>query len=181
MWTTEALAIIFLAMRLYSRLHTQQRIFWDDFFATFALILTLITAVLWQWQAPVMYRILAVDAGTETAPADIFAEQILWLKVTLVVEIFFYTSLTATKLSFLFFFRRLGDKVRGFHWYWWPVTVFVLAVWIACIGNVQYQCELGSIQQLNYGYCASEAGSAFTSITLKVNCALDVFSDFLSK
>lgn len=180
-WATEAMAIIFLALRFYSRWTSQRRIFWDDVFVMFAFLLTLVTAILWQWQAPIMYWILAVDAGTEAPTADIFSRQILWLKVSLAVEIFFYTSLTAVKLSFLFFFRRLGENVRRFNWYWWPVTMFVLAIWLASIGNIQYKCEIGSIQQLNYGYCASEANSRFTSDTLKANCALDVLSDFLSK
>lgn len=127
-----------------------------------------------------MYWILAVDAGTAAPAADILSKQIVWLRVSLAVEIFFYTSLTAVKLSFLFFFRRLGENVRRFNWYWWPLTMFVLAIWVAAIGNVQYKCEVGSIVQLNTGFCVSEAASRFTSDTLKANCALDVLSDFLS-
>lgn len=183
-WATEAMATIFLALRFYSRWKSQKRIFWDDVFVTFAYLLTLVTAILWQWQTPVMYWFLGIVAGTEPLTsdlADLYSKQILWLKVSLVVEIFFYTSLTAVKLSFLFFFRRMGDKVSRFNWYWWPVIMFVLAIWIATLGNIQYKCEIGSVQQLNSGYCKSEAASRFTSDTLKANAALDVLSDLLSK
>ncbi|KAH8769108.1 hypothetical protein F5883DRAFT_352254, partial [Diaporthe sp. PMI_573] len=179
-WATVALACVFLVIRIFSRLRIQRRLFWDDAFVIFAFILALITAALWQWQAPAMYWILGVLAGTEqpTSLADVFKKQKLWLKVSLVVQLFFYTSLTAVKLSFLIFFRRLGDRVPKFNWFWWPVVLFVLAIWFTSIGNTQYQCELGSIEVLN-GYCTTEPANNFTAITLKVNCALDVLSDFL--
>lgn len=180
-WATEAMAGIFLALRIYSRLEKQKRIFWDDVFVTLAFLLTLVVAILWQWQAPVMYWFLGVDAGTEAPTADIFSKQVLWLKVSITVQVFFYTSLTSVKLSFLFFFRRMGDNVSRFSWYWWPVTMLVLAIWIASIGNMQFQCLVGSSEQINSGYCASMDASRFTSETLEANAALDVLSDLLSK
>jgi hypothetical protein len=181
-WATVALAGIFLVIRIFSRLRIQRRLYWDDAFVLFAFVLALITAALWQWQAPSMYWLLGALAGTEqsTSLADVFKKQKLWLKVSLVVQLFFYTSLTAVKLSFLLFFRRLGDRVPKFNWFWWPVVLFVLAIWFASIGNTQYECELGSTELLN-GYCSTEPANNFTAITLKVNCALDVLSDFLSK
>ncbi|KAJ4393372.1 hypothetical protein N0V93_002580 [Gnomoniopsis smithogilvyi] len=75
----------------------------------------------------------------------------------------------------------MGDNVRRFNWYWWPVTVFVLAIWVATLGNIQYKCEIGSVQQLDTGYCASWAASRFTSDTLKANAALDVLSDLMKQ
>ncbi|PSR77156.1 hypothetical protein BD289DRAFT_378065, partial [Coniella lustricola] len=178
-WATEALATLFVLIRLYSRFRSHRRLFWDDAFVIFAWILTFVTAFLWQWQAPPMYWILDVDAGRAPPTADIYEKQILWLKVSLTVEIFFYTGLTAVKLSILFFFRRLGDNIHRFKLYWWPVTLFVLAIWFACLGNVQYHCEIGTVQQLDTRYCTTEAASQFTSVTLIVNAALDVLSDFM--
>lgn len=180
MWSTEEMAGAFLALRFYSPLNNQKRIFWDDVLVTFAFLLTLATAILWQWQAPVMYWFLGVDAGTETATADIFSKQVLWLRVSIIVQVFFYTSLTAVKLSFLFFFKRMGENVNKFGWYWWPVTMFVLAIWSMTLGNMQYNCETGSSEHINSGYCASMAASHFVSDTLQANAALDVLSDLLS-
>lgn len=61
-----------------------------------------------------MYWFLGVDAGTETATADIFSKQVMWLRVSIIVQVFFYTALTAVKLSFLFFFEhgRKCTRVR---------------------------------------------------------------------
>ncbi|RWA09017.1 hypothetical protein EKO27_g6090 [Xylaria grammica] len=171
-------AFIFVIIRLCSRFRGPGRLYWDDAFVIFALALSIVTAALWQWQAPNMYFILNVSAGFTPPTPEIFQKQIIWLKVSLIVELFFYTGSTCVKLSFLFFFRRLGHNVSKFRYLWWPVFLFTIAVWLAAIGNVQYHCLVGSLEELN-GYCDTEPAINFTTITLKVNCALDVFTDFL--
>ncbi|KAK3946142.1 hypothetical protein QBC46DRAFT_402509 [Diplogelasinospora grovesii] len=178
MWAAEGFALVFLSIRLYSRLHGQRRLFWDDAFVILATILTTVVAGLWQWQAAPMYQILNVAAGLEAPAADFFDKEFLWLKVQLSAEILFYTSLTAVKLAFLFFFKRLGNNVNRFNWYWWPVVLFVLAIYFVSMGNIQYRCLLPTAEDL-LGYCISDDANNFTAITLKFNCAMDVFSDFL--
>lgn len=129
-----------------------------------------------------MYWVLGALAGTQhfTSLDDVFKKQKLWLRVSLVIHLFFYTSLTAVKLSFLLFFRRLGDRVPKFNWFWWPIVLFVIAIWLASIGDAPYKCELGSTETLN-AYCTTEPANRFTEIIIQVNCVLDVLSDFLSK
>lgn len=178
-WAAECLALVFLAVRLYTRFrHSQRRIFWDDALAIFAASLTVVVAALWQWQAPAMYQILEVMAGISPPTPDFFDKVLLWLKVQLIAEIFFYTGLTAVKLAFLLFFKRLGHNVNRFEWFWWPVVGFVLAIYAVCLGTVEYRCLLPTVEDI-MGYCASKEASAFTALTLKFNCAMDVLSDFL--
>ncbi|KAK4460393.1 hypothetical protein QBC42DRAFT_348055 [Cladorrhinum samala] len=177
-WASQALALIFLGVRIYTRIRTQRRIFWDDALAIFAASLTVVVSGLWQWQAPEMYKILPVLGGFAAPGADFVDKTLTWLKVQLIAELFFYTALTAVKLAFLLFFKRLGHNVDRFKWFWWPVTVFVVATYAVCLGTVHYRCLLPTFEDV-VGYCASKESGDFTVVTLKFNCAMDVLSDFL--
>lgn len=126
-----------------------------------------------------MYYVLNISAGLATPGVDFLVRLIRFARVQFVVEFFFYTTLVAVKLSFLFFFRRLGQRVHGQQYIWWPVLFFALASYIVSLGDIQYVCELGSAEVLET-YCNSAPATNFTVATLKANCALDVFSDFLS-
>ncbi|KAK3302915.1 uncharacterized protein B0T15DRAFT_258943 [Chaetomium strumarium] len=177
-WAAEGLALLFLTIRLFTRIRTQRRIFWDDVLAIFAASLTVVVAALWQWQAPSMYQVLQVMAGLAPPGPGFIDKMLLWLKVQLISELFFYTGLVAVKLAFLLFFKRLGHNVNRFDWFWWPVFGFVLAVYAVNLGTVEYRCLLATVEDV-VGYCSSRQSADFTAITLKFNCAMDVFSDFL--
>ncbi len=127
-----------------------------------------------------MYMILQVMAGLAAPGPDFFDKTFLWLKVQLISELFFYTGLTAVKMAFLLFFKRLGHNVNRFDWFWWPVVGFVLAQYFICIGTVEYRCLLPTVEDL-IGFCSTRESGDFTSVTLKFNCAMDVLSDFFSK
>lgn len=178
-WTGACLSSVFLVLRLVSRLQTgTRRLFWDDGLAFFAWLLVLVTAALWQWSAREMYYILDVSAGLATPDADFVVRVIRFARIQFVVELFFYTTLFAVKLSFLLFFRRLGHRVNGQQYIWWPVFIFAWISYAVSVGDIQYVCELGPIETLET-YCFSASATRFTVATLKANCALDVFSDFL--
>ncbi|KAK3986952.1 hypothetical protein QBC44DRAFT_332243 [Cladorrhinum sp. PSN332] len=176
-WASEALALVFLGVRLYTRVRANRRIFWDDALAIFAASLTVVVAGLWQWQAPIMYDILKVMAGLAPPGPNFVDQTLMWLKVQLIAELFFYTSLAVIKLAFLLFFKRLGTNVNRFNWFWWPVVVFVVIVYAVSLGTVEYRCLLPTFEEV-MGYCSSQKASNFTALTLKINCALDVISDF---
>ncbi|KEY71895.1 hypothetical protein S7711_09955 [Stachybotrys chartarum IBT 7711] len=192
-WGMLSFATLMIAVRLYSRFHGSGRFYLDDGFVLFAYAMSLSTAVLWQWTVSDMYRVLMYAATAPAAPLpstapngppsqdtlDIFDMQLRWLRVCLVVELFFYTGLTSVKLAFLFFFRRLGQNAHNLRYLWWPNLLFTLAVYLVCIGTVQYECLVGSLQRIN-GWCNTEPAIYFTTVTLQVNAALDVISDLFS-
>lgn len=185
-WGVEALACMLLAVRITSRLRSQRRLFWDDGFIIFAFILTLITAALWQWAAPTMYWTLQISEGTREISIsfdDYFENLKLWLRVTFLAAIFFYASLTAVKMSFLLFFRRLGDRVYGFNWFWWPIFLFVLSTWVIGIGTSakEAECELPKSLEVLFDGCQASAFTSFDAAVIKAMCVLDVMSDFLSE
>lgn len=126
-----------------------------------------------------MYYILDISSGLTAPGADFFPKLIVFTRIQFVILIFFYTTLFAVKLSFLFFFRRLGQRVHGQQYIWWPVLVFSLISYAVSLGDIQYTCLLGPAESL-VTYCNFASATNFTLATLKVNCALDVFSDLLS-
>ncbi|KAI1451394.1 hypothetical protein F4805DRAFT_473809 [Annulohypoxylon moriforme] len=177
-WAGVAISGIVLACRLYSRFRGPRRLFWDDPFAIFAFILILVTGALWQWRAKDMYLFNHIQAGIAPYESDFFLIMKNWLATSLIVEIFFYTSLISIKLSFLFFFWRLGNGVNYFKYLWWPVLFLSLSSYFAAIGDINYPCLVGSVDFI-ISECAKSERKNASSIALKVNCALDVFTDFL--
>lgn len=178
-WAGASMSFVFLLLRLISRFRGPRRLFWDDGFAIFGWLLVLASAALWQWIARDMYYVLDISAGLATPGADFWARMIRFARVQFVVELFFDTTLVAIKLAFLFFFKRLGKRVRGQQYIWWTVLFFALASYVVSLGDNQYVCEFGSAETLET-YCNSASATNFTVAVLNANCALDVFSDFLS-
>lgn len=165
---------------MVSRLRAGTRqLFLDDGLAVFAWILVLVTSALWQWDVDDMYYILNISAGLIAPDANFFPRLVVFARTQFIVQLFFYTTLFAVKLSFLFFFRRLGQRVQGQQYIWWPVLFFSVVSYVVSVGDIQFICELGPAETL-VTYCNTDPVTSFSVATLKANCALDVFSDFLS-
>ncbi|KAI5861436.1 hypothetical protein GGS23DRAFT_576801 [Durotheca rogersii] len=177
-WGGVAMSGLALACRLYSRFKGPRRLFWDDAFAIAAFVLVLITGALWQWEAREMYYVIDVQAGLANFEPDFFDRLKRWLVVSLVVELFFYTALILIKFAFLFFFWRLGSDINYFRHVWWPVAFLSLASYLGSVGDVNYKCLLGPEETI-MGQCTTLEEIDWTDMTLKVNCALDVLTDFL--
>ncbi|KAI0543429.1 hypothetical protein F4679DRAFT_568787 [Xylaria curta] len=178
-WTGVAVSGLVLACRLYSRYRGPRRLFWDDIFAVSSFSLVLITGALWQWAARDMYYVINVQAGLATFEADFYERVKRWLLVSLIVELFFYTSLVLVKFAFLFFFRRLGNGIDYFRYVWWPVAALSLISFLASVGDVNYRCLVGPLDVV-LGECNTAGVIDWTDRTLKANAALDVASDFLT-
>lgn len=178
-WTTTALAMIFLILRLYSRWSGKRRLYHDDYFVILSGAIVLTTAILWQWAAPSMYASLNAAGAHGELPPD-FPEQLKRFLVTWgVIQMLYPASLTAVKISFLVFFRRLGGHMSRLRFVWWPVLFFTLATWAIMTGLVHYRCVFTSLEEV-FAYCSTHDSIQFTTATLKVGCSLDVISDFLS-
>lgn len=170
-----------MILRLISRWRGPGRLYWDDACAGVAAVLVLITAALWQWAAADIYYFLNLDAGLVPLEADFPIRLLRGLKASLVVELFFYTSLFLVKMSFLLFFRRLGSHVRGQKYIWWPVFALAVVSYLVSVGDVEYHCLVNASVAHLETYCSSQDAINFTTTTLIANCVLDVLSDFASK
>ena len=106
----------------------------------------LATSIFWQKKAPTMYEQYAVQAGKEIPGPGFISRDMAFLRSLTGFIIIFYTCLWTVKLSFLFFFRRLGSKVRGHKNWWRCVLVITILTWLACIGDIPYKCLFSSFE-----------------------------------
>ncbi|TGJ81603.1 hypothetical protein E0Z10_g7142 [Xylaria hypoxylon] len=153
----------------------------DDGLVIFPWILSLVTAALWQVTAKDMYYVFDVQSGLAVYYLTEYLKSLRdWLTTSFVAELFFYTSLLSIKLSFLFFFRRLGSGINHFRYIWWPVLVITVGSYLGAVGNINYKCLIGTIKQTT-GVCQTEHELSFTAGTLKANAALDIITDLMSR
>lgn len=140
----------------------------------------LITAGLWQWAAKDMYYTVGVQAGVSTIASNIWVRLHRWEKASVVVGVFYYTILLLVKLSFLFFFGRLGQGTHNFKYIWWTVFAFIAISYVVSFGDVDYGCLTNPETEILL-WCSSRSRVDRTAITMEVNCFFDVFSDLLRK
>lgn len=167
-------------MRLTARYKTFKKLYFDDGFVIFSWFLALFTAIIWQIVARFMYQFMAITSGQLWPPPTNFVNDTeRYYKGSVVVLIFFYTSLWAVKISFLFFFKRLGQNVRWQKILWWCVLAFTVATYFVCIGDIQYSCLAAPLGEI-ISHCSSDRDVNFQLVTLKFNAAIDVLTDVMS-
>ncbi|CAG8954818.1 hypothetical protein HYFRA_00004744, partial [Hymenoscyphus fraxineus] len=177
-WAGTAICSCALAFRIYVRGKFFHKLLIDDFFACFAWVLQLSTAILWTVISSSLYEMLSVLSGQAYPTATFLHSLGQYLHGSLAVLLMFYLGLWTIKINFLLFFRKLGDQVKNYYRiYWWIVTVFTMAAGAVCIGTIQYSClAIPTVQSLD-GKCTQPEAIRFQDITLKVNCGLDVVTD----
>ncbi|KID97563.1 hypothetical protein MAJ_06435, partial [Metarhizium majus ARSEF 297] len=173
LWAGVAIATIFIASRLYARSRTSRRLYLDDLFISFAYVLVVVTAALWQWGAKDMYYILNANAGLVQVGPDFVTRMRRFLLVSFIAEMFFYTILMLFKLSLLFFVKRLGSSVDRFKYFWWPTLVFSMCTYLVAVGDIDYKCLFATLEDITVR-CNSPSGTYFLKVTLDVNCALHI-------
>jgi hypothetical protein len=161
------------------RIKTFRRLLIDVYLTGFAWIVLLATAILWQIVTPDMYELMEVTAAIRIPGPNFIENAERYMKSSLAALFMFYVGLWTVKMSFLVFFYRLGEQVTYYRISWWIVTIFTVAAGFTCIGTIQYNCLSKPIMEVMIK-CTSHDAIQFQNITLKVNCALDVFTDVLS-
>lgn len=181
MWGGTAISFLFILFRVYVRMKAFHKFYADDFFVLLSWLLLLATAIIWQFVSSGLYQMLAVESGhLFPLPATFSTDSEKYLRSSVPIIAFFYTGLWSVKLSFLLFFRRLGNKVRGQKLHWWIVTGFTVATWCTCIGSIQYNCLVPSFEKIVRN-CRGLGVANFQSITVKFNCAMDVLTDAMGE
>ena len=144
-----------------------------------ALIMALASAIIWQIYAKTMFTLMAVANGHRLPGPTFVRDSESYCRATLAVFILFFSTLWAIKFSFLIFFKRLGENVKGQRILWWPIFGFTLATYFASIGVIQYHCLIASLETVN-DVCIRNSSVNFQQTGIKLNCAWDVITDFLS-
>lgn len=176
-----AISLLFILFRVYVRMKAFHRFYADDVFVLLSWLLLLATAIMWQFVSQYWYQIQEVASGhLYPPPATYIADSERYLRMSVPIIAFFYTGLWSVKLSFLLFFRRLGNKVRGQKLHCWIVTAFTLATWCTCIATIHYNCLVSPFMKIRVS-CSGFGAIKFQRITLKFNCAMDVLTDALGE
>jgi hypothetical protein len=178
-WTGTAIATLALAFRYYVRIKTFRHLLPDDYLTGFAWIVLLATAILWQVIADDLYELMEVTAAVRLPSVNFVSNAERYMKGSLAVLFMFYVGLWTVKMSFLVFFYRLGNQVTYYRVSWWIVTCITVACGAVCLGDIQYHCLADPLAVVAVK-CLGGDAIQFQNITLKVNCALDVFTDALS-
>lgn len=182
-WGGVTISSFFVAFRAYARWKSFRRYFWDDGFVLFAWILILATAIMWHFVAADLFQISYVASGklSITHTPTLVQDTELYLRVSIAVIIFFYTSLWAIKFSFLIFFRKLtaGTYIKAQIIQWWVVFGFTLVTWFACLGTLEYNCLAAPLPRIAQ-HCSDPYAVRFQRVTLIFNCAMDVLTDIMS-
>ena len=141
-WVFYSLATGTAAIRVAVKLHAQGLLQLDDWFLIFAcLCLTGATAVL-NWGIPAIYQILqlTIDPVHAEFLADPKALKVWYHQSTYAYTTLSWATIFAAKFSYLWFFRRLVDRLRPLVIYW-RVVVTVTAVGAQlCILQAHISC-----------------------------------------
>jgi hypothetical protein len=142
LWLGAGISFCFLLFRLYVRWRAFRKIALDDYLVILAWIMLLGNTIMWQVNEGPLYVQLSVIFGKTLPSLESLHTAKGLLRSILASNILFYCCLWTVKLSLLFFFRRLGNQVRGHDIWWWVVMVITVGSWGACIGNNQFECAL---------------------------------------
>ncbi len=55
-------------------------------------------------------------------------------------------------MSFLIFFKRLGQNVRHQGLVWWTVLIITAASYFACLGDIDYKCLASPFSYIEVEY-----------------------------
>lgn len=139
-WSAWAFTLPFLAFRIYVRIRTSRRLFWDDFLVCMACLMLLANAIIWQRVKAGMYLSLDVQHGRQSTPPDLSSKIDEWRHGQLAAILLLTTSLWCVKLSFLIFFRRLGRNVQRQKIIWWSVFAFVVVSYFVVLVTQRWRC-----------------------------------------
>ncbi|KAL1961853.1 hypothetical protein VTN77DRAFT_977 [Rasamsonia byssochlamydoides] len=177
LWVSVGLSFVFLVARLGIRFRLSRRWRADDAFVLAAWLLSLGNTCIWTTVYKQTYIVLRVARGDiTTIPANIGWIEKRYLRGQLAGYILAYSSLWSIKLSFLFFFRKLGEKYRLQQIIWWVVLVVVILSFGGCLGMLDYACEMSNLFE-SIENCQSPHSIWYERVSLRVSTIMDIVSD----
>ena len=148
-WVCLTIAFFFALVRLLLQYLIDRKWYTNDFLLLAAWLLFLGNCIVWSVCHKQMFLITSFTTSPidySTLPANIAAVQERYLRGQLAGYLLSYTSLWLVKLSFVFFFRHLGNRFRAQRILWWVILAFVLACYGGVLGVLDYACEMASFE-----------------------------------
>lgn len=168
-WGGVALAWIFFVTRVAGRIKVFRRLYADDAMVLIACLFLMTNTLIWQMSKDDLYEIIAVQSGQQyPPPLDLSKRAQAYLRRSVAVIALFYSGLWAIKLSFMLFFRRLGQNVRNQDIIWWTILAIIVATWLCLLrhypvslpdGLVRVHREYGCL--IHYGVQLANSSQLF--------------------
>ncbi|WPG99210.1 Hypothetical protein R9X50_00202100 [Acrodontium crateriforme] len=173
-WALFAASVVFFLTRVCVRKKHFNRLFADDYFALAGLLFLLANAVVTTLMLPPMFELLQVSVGLEASTPEFMTHASRYLKYQFTSTLLFWTCLWSVKFCFLFFYRRLTDRLKVYRRMWWAVTVFVTLGYIGSVITYPVACSSFRLRD-----CESNGFKDRSLFSLRFSTAVDVSSDFL--
>jgi hypothetical protein len=135
------LAVIFCFARSAARWWKAHEIQIEDFLLWFALISYLAMCGIYLNTMSLLYRILALEAGTMPLWPTVVHDGVTMMKYVFVLQILFWTALWSVKFSLLWMFRRLTLGLPYYTLIWWVITAFNLLSFVGCVIFLMKSCS----------------------------------------
>lgn len=124
-------------VRYYIRLYIQRQFSIDDGILLLGIACLVVAVVLLFRFIDEMYLVGALQEGTPdiSLPSDFISQAFDFDKLSTVTNVLTWCSLISVKFSYLFFFKKLIDRIRPMMIYWWVTAVFngIVSVYVAAL------------------------------------------------
>ncbi|MCJ1314667.1 hypothetical protein MMC25_008349 [Agyrium rufum] len=177
-WGAVATTFLFVACRLVIRMKVFRRLFSDDIFVVLSWLFFLANVILYQEMTDTIYLTINVFAGLEAPPADILQRTLVFLHEELAANLLFLASIWSIKISFLLFFKKLGNNVSKQYALWWIVFWGTLIGFVISLATTEYRCTTAQ-KAATVLTCATPAAVERTRRSLQVTTAFDIITDVM--
>lgn len=141
-WGGVALTLLFFAFRIYLRIKSFHRLFWDDLLVLMAWLMILANAIIWHYAKDGLYLLMNIQSGRQLPPRNFGPKVGQYLHHSIAILVLFYSSLWCVKLSFLIFFRGLGQNLQRQKKIWWSILALVVVSYFSVLGTIQWHCSI---------------------------------------
>ncbi|PLB43283.1 hypothetical protein P170DRAFT_451345 [Aspergillus steynii IBT 23096] len=177
-WVCLTITFFFLLAQLLLQYQIDRKWRTNDVLLLAAWLLFLGNCIVWSVCHKQMFLVSTFTTGAidyATLPPNIASVMERYLRGQLAGYLS-YTSLWLVKLSFVFFFRHLGNRFRAQRILWWVVLAFVISCYAVTLGVLDYACEMASFEE-SLELCASAHSVWYERVSLKISTSMDIVSD----
>lgn len=175
-----SLCLLAFAVRLYIRYHCFRKLLTDDYIMMFSFVLLAAVAGTGQAYIKDIYYVVDLENGRQLPDATTPKRMQDGLRSFGAEMIMSVIGITAVKINFLFFFKRLGTQITSYLVFWWICLVIVVGCGAVNLGLLDYKCVYADLQY-TFMHCTQRSTLKRYFNFQKVSVSLDVVSDVFSK
>ncbi|KAF2274028.1 uncharacterized protein EI97DRAFT_382156, partial [Westerdykella ornata] len=177
-WIGTVIATLCVMGRLFTRFRVFRRLLIDDYLVIVALASSFAYAVKWHIQSAGLWTAIAQQNGKLPLDQTYFGNLRIYIRSQTGALICQGIGLWCIKLSFLLFFKTLGNQLKAQRVLWWTVTIFVLLMFPVYMSMPPWQCHRGLNNLTDLiARCNTQKVSNFTMNGLRVITIIDILTD----